>query len=43
MKTNREYRNFAEDVELRAEGENNYIVEGYASTFEPYVLFEVRA
>lgn len=42
MKTNREYRNFAEDVELRAESENNYIVEGYASTFAPYVLFEME-
>ena len=42
MKTNREYRNFAEDIELRAENENNYIVEGYASTFEPYVLFEME-
>lgn len=41
MKTNREYRT----MELRltpAEnetGEKSYLVEGYASTFEPYVLF----
>lgn len=42
MKTNREYRNFAEEIQLRADGENSYIVEGYASTFEPYVLFEIE-
>ena len=41
MKTNREYRNFAEEIELRTEGEESYIVEGYASTFDPYVLFEM--
>lgn len=41
MKTNREYRNFAENIELRTEGEDSYIVEGYASTFDPYVLFEM--
>lgn len=35
----REYRN-AQPFEARAgEGENEYIVEGYASTFEPYVLW----
>ena len=36
--TDREYRN----MELRiipSEEEQNYVVEGYASTFEPYVLF----
>lgn len=42
MKTNREYRNFAEEIQLRADGENSYIVEGYASTFDPYVLFEIE-
>ena len=39
MNPNREYRN----MELRIkpeEKENEYIVEGYASTFEPYVLLE---
>lgn len=41
MKTNREYRTFAEEIELRTEGEESYIVEGYASTFDPYVLFEM--
>ena len=41
MKTNREYRNFAEKIEFRTEGEDSYIVEGYASTFDPYVLFEM--
>ena len=40
MKDNREYRS----MELRAlpteEGEEKrYVVEGYASTFEPYILF----
>ena len=38
---NREYRNFPM-VEVRKEGENepSFLVEGYASTFETYVLFE---
>ena len=37
---NREYRNFPM-MEVRAEGENpSYMVEGYASTFETYTLFE---
>ena len=35
MKTEREYRS----MELRFQ-ENDYMVEGYASTFEPYKLFE---
>lgn len=39
IKDNREYRNLG-NFELRAEdGEKQYIVEGYASTFEPYLLF----
>ena len=42
MKTNREYRNFAEEIQLRADGENSYIVEGYAATFDPYVLLEIE-
>lgn len=41
IRDNREYRNIPLfNIEKRAEGaEPNYIVEGYASTFEPYVLF----
>ena len=46
VKDNREYRAFAsfdilpvEDTE--GTGEKNYIVKGYASTFEPYTLFEI--
>lgn len=41
IRENREYRNFPM-VEVRKEGENepSFLVEGYASTFEPYVLFE---
>ncbi len=38
---NREYRTFDLKIEKRADGEEpSYIVEGYASTFEPYVLWE---
>lgn len=42
MKENREYRYIPIDTfELRKEGEApSYLVRGYASTFEPYVLFE---
>ena len=41
IRENREYRNFPM-VEVRKEGENepSFLVEGYASTYEPYVLFE---
>lgn len=41
IRENREYRNFPM-VEVRKEGENepSFLVEGYASTFETYVLFE---
>lgn len=35
---NREYRSFAE---LRSEGSEEYKVEGYASTFEPYEMCEI--
>ena len=41
MNENREYRSFK--LETRAKEENeekSYVVRGYASTFEPYVLFE---
>lgn len=41
MKNEREYRTLTLEVEQRNEaGEPSYIVRGYASTFEPYVLFE---
>jgi HK97 family phage prohead protease len=41
MKNDREYRDLKLEVEERSEnGESTYIVRGYASTFEPYVLFE---
>ena len=41
MKNDREYRDLKIEIEERTEGdEPSYIVRGYASTFEPYVLFE---
>lgn len=41
MKSEREYRTLNIEVEKRSENEEpSYIVRGYASTFEPYVLFE---
>ena len=41
MKNEREYRTLNLEVEERNEaGDPSYIVRGYASTFEPYVLFE---
>ena len=40
MRNDREYRDLAIEVEERKEGsEPSYVVRGYASTFEPYVLF----
>lgn len=40
MKNDREYRNLNIEVETRNEaGAPSYIVRGYASTYEPYVLF----
>lgn len=40
IKTDREYRSFALDVE--AQNDENYIVEGYATTFEdPYEMYEI--
>ena len=40
MKSDREYRTLNIEVETRNEaGDPTYIVKGYASTFEPYVLF----
>ena len=38
IRNDREYRSF--NIETRADEENKYIVEGYASTFEQYPLFE---
>ena len=45
IKENREYRSvpmalFA--AEQRSEGDDGYMVEGYASTFSPYVLFKAQ-
>lgn len=39
MKSDREYRTLNLEVEKREEGEPSFIVRGYASTFEPYVLW----
>ena len=40
IKDNREYRNFKLGIEERADGDEERIVTGYASTFdEPYTLF----
>lgn len=39
MKSDREYRTLNLEVEKREEGEPSYIVRGYASTFQPYVLW----
>ena len=39
MRNDREYRDLKIEIEERKEGEESYIVRGYASTFEPYVLF----
>ena len=40
MTTNREYRNMA--YEVRTDGDKpSFLVEGYASTFEPYKLIEI--
>lgn len=39
VKKNREYRSFLEFRALDNSDTNNCIVEGYASTFDPYVLF----
>ena len=40
IKSDREYRNFAL-LEQSQDEENKYQVEGYASTFEPYVLLNI--
>ena len=43
IKENREYRSIPINLEVRAAEEGNepsFLVEGYASTFEPYVIYE---
>lgn len=40
MKNNREYRSMRMEIRSEEGAEPTYKVEGYASTFEPYVLFE---
>lgn len=41
IKSDREYRNFQNFTLKRAEGDqDSFVVEGYASTFEPYTMFE---
>ena len=40
MKNNREYRNMRMEIRSEEGAEPTYKVEGYASTFQPYVLFE---
>lgn len=40
VRTNREYRNI--NINFRAKEDDEYIVEGYATTFdEPYVMYEI--
>lgn len=39
MKENRCYRTADLNIVKRSEGEDGYFVEGYASTYKPYVLF----
>ena len=39
MNPNREYRNMELRIVQLEESERSFLVEGYASTFEPYVLF----
>ena len=39
MKDNRVYRIADLNIATRSEGEQKFIVEGYASTYKPYVLF----
>ena len=41
MKNEREYRNMAFEVRTDEGGEPSFLVEGYASTFEPYKLIEI--
>ena len=42
IRENREYRSIPMEIrmEQREDGESSFLVEGYASTFEPYVMFE---
>lgn len=41
IKADREYRNLGEFI-MDEQGEDNYMVEGYASTFEPYEMMEIE-
>jgi len=41
MKTNREYRSMELRILPQETEEKSYVVEGYASTFEPYVLMTI--
>lgn len=41
MKENRCYRTADLNIVKRSEGEDGYFVEGYASTYKPYVLFSM--
>ena len=41
IRENREYRSIPLELRAKEEGsEPSFLVEGYASTFEPYVMFE---
>lgn len=40
VKNDREYRNFEMLKRSQEEGEENYLVEGYASTFDEYTLYD---
>ena len=40
VKSDREYRNFEMLKRSQEEGEENYLVEGYASTFDEYTLYD---
>lgn len=40
VKNDREYRNFEMLKRSHEEGEENYLVEGYASTFDEYTLYD---
>lgn len=42
IRENREYRSIPMEIRMEQmeDGESSFLVEGYASTFEPYVMFE---
>lgn len=41
IRKNREYRNYSFPLEASQTGDDDYQVEGYAATFEPYVLYTI--